>query len=592
VSTVLEHIDVVEPDEARPAGPAHAAPRRGSERLRVGLALIVIGVAHSLNLAGWPRYFDDEGTYYSQAWSVLNMGSLAPYTYWYDHPPAGWLQMALFSWLPEALLADDVNSDLLAGRILMVAYTLVTALLLYVLAKRLGMARGWALVAMLLWALNPLVVYEGRQVFLDNVALPWLVGAFVLVLDRRRHLGHHMAGGLCFGVAVLSKETVLVFLPALLVALWQSAYRPTRPFAIMGFSAVVAISGSMYLLYALIRDELFPGPNHVSIWDALAFQLGGREGSGWLLDPDGPSDGAYGALSGWLHFDNGVLVVGGVAAALVTLAVRRLRPVGVAVLVVTLVALRPSGYLPQMYVVAVLPFCALALAGLLEVAWRWLMRARTAPVRVISAASMLAALAAATVPLADWRYDYATAWTADTNDVRSATAAYVEDDLPRDATIVVDNTLWNDLVGAGWATEDVVWFYKVDSDGAVMEQLGGDYLGIDYLVWSDDVARNAGPIVVEAYDHSELLWTAGEGDARIEVRRVLPLEEQARIQAVEDEAERQRLEAFLTAPSAEFTDLTNGQIEGIKVDQATLSVPELAAKYVTSQETILTILDE
>ncbi|SFT76566.1 4-amino-4-deoxy-L-arabinose transferase [Geodermatophilus amargosae] len=592
MSTVLEHIDVVEPDEARPAGPAHAAPRRGSERLRVGLALIVIGVAHSLNLAGWPRYFDDEGTYYSQAWSVLNMGSLAPYTYWYDHPPAGWLQMALFSWLPEALLADDVNSDLLAGRILMVAYTLVTALLLYVLAKRLGMARGWALAAMLLWALNPLVVYEGRQVFLDNIALPWLVGAFVLVLDRRRHLGHHMAGGLCFGVAVLSKETVLVFLPALLVALWQSAYRPTRPFAIMGFSAVVAISGSTYLLYALIRDELFPGPDHVSIWDALAFQLGGREGSGWLLDPDGPSDGAYDALSGWLHFDDGVLVVGGVAAALVTLAVRRLRPVGIAVLVVTLVALRPSGYLPQMYVVAVLPFCALALAGLLDVAWRWLMRARTAPVRVISAASMLAALAAATVPLADWRYDYATAWTADTNDVRSATAAYVEDDLPRDATIVVDNTLWNDLVDAGWATEDVVWFYKVDSDGAVMEQLGGDYLGIDYLVWSDNVARNAGPIVVEAYDHSELLRTAGEGDARIEVRRVLPLAEQARIQAVEDEAERQRLEAFLTAPSAEFTDLTNGQIEGIKVDQATLSVPELAAKYVTSQETILTILDE
>ena len=39
-------------------------------------------------------FFDDEGTYASQAWSVTHLRALAPYTYWYDHPPLGWLVLS------------------------------------------------------------------------------------------------------------------------------------------------------------------------------------------------------------------------------------------------------------------------------------------------------------------------------------------------------------------------------------------------------------------------------------------------------------------------------------------------------------------
>ena len=51
-------------------------------------SLVVIALAYLLNLAGWPAYFDDEGTYVSQAWAVQEMGALAPYTYWFDHRPS------------------------------------------------------------------------------------------------------------------------------------------------------------------------------------------------------------------------------------------------------------------------------------------------------------------------------------------------------------------------------------------------------------------------------------------------------------------------------------------------------------------------
>lgn len=141
MTSVLERPDTVTDHRAPSPERRSGVMGVGSERLLVGLGLLVVGVLHSVNLAGWPRYWDDEGTYYSQAWSVTNLGTLTPYTYWYDHPPLGWVQMAAFTWLPDVVLGD-ANSELLSGRIVMVGYTLVSALLTYVLAKRIGMARG------------------------------------------------------------------------------------------------------------------------------------------------------------------------------------------------------------------------------------------------------------------------------------------------------------------------------------------------------------------------------------------------------------------------------------------------------------------
>ncbi|GAB3316492.1 hypothetical protein GCM10027451_33430 [Geodermatophilus aquaeductus] len=594
MSAVLDRVDVVAPAPVHPRVVARPRPR--NERLAVGLGLLLVGVMHSVNLAGWPQYWDDEGTYYSQAWSVQHLGSLSPYTYWYDHPPVGWLQLALVSWLPDAVL-DGSTSAVLAGRVVMVVCTLATALLTYLLAKRLGLTRGWALLAMLFWAVDPLVLYEGRQVLLDNVALPWLLGAFVLALSRERHLGSHMAAGLCFGMAVLSKETTLMFAPALLVALWQSAYRPTRAFSVMGMSLLVAAMGSMYLLFALVRSELFPGPGHVSLWDAVSFQFLEREGSGWILDPDSPEGGAYDTFHSWLQHDGGVLLLGGVGAALPALFVRRLRPVALAVLIAAAVALRPSGYLPHMYPVAVLPFCALACVGLLDVVGRWVMRRRDVALRAGLGTVVAALLIGGVMQLGDWRYNYEAAWTEDTNDVHATTVEYVAGALPRDAVVVADNSYWNDLVDAGWSVEDAVWFYKADADAAVADRLGGDYRGIDYLVWSIDVAENALPVVAEAHEHSELLWAQGEGRSRVEVRRVLTPAEEARIEAEEDarvaaelEAELRRVDAFMAEDSLEWPDLTNGQVTAIRQERDTLSVPALAAKYETSEETVGAVL--
>ena len=58
-------------------------------------ALATLATAgHAVGFTRSPMFFDDEGTYASQAWSVTHLRALAPYTYWYDHPPLGWLVLA------------------------------------------------------------------------------------------------------------------------------------------------------------------------------------------------------------------------------------------------------------------------------------------------------------------------------------------------------------------------------------------------------------------------------------------------------------------------------------------------------------------
>jgi hypothetical protein len=581
------------PASARPHGPR-------IERLAVSLGLVLIAIAHSVNLAGWPRYFDDEGTYYSQSWAVQNLGALAPYTYWYDHPPVGWLQLAAFTWLPDLLV--DGNSSLLSGRIVMVGYTVVSAALLYMLGRRLGMTRFWSLAAMLLWGLNPLVLFEGRQVFLDNVALPWLLAAFVLALNHRRHLGLHMAAGFCFAIAVLSKETTLLFVIPLLLAIWQSAYRPTRSFALMGFSAVLAMTGAMYLLFALIRSELFPGSDSVSLWEALAFQIKDREGSGSILDPEGPEGGAYVTFQSWLQLDP-YLLLGGVAAGVTLLAVRRLRPVGVAVVVASLVALRPDGYLPQMYVVALLPFCALAVVGVFDVLWQrsaglrgWALL--PAAVLVVLVGSLAGAGAAGTLAVGDWGHSYSAAWAEDANDTQAAMLEEVSR-LPNGAVIAVDNTYWNDLVEQGRDRNDVVWFFKVDNDGTIRDELGGSYLGLDYLVWTTYMSDNAGTLVQEAYRHSRLVTEMGEGEDAVELRRVLSVSEEAALEKQEADAvaaqlaaELAELERFLAQPSARYPSLTNGQIEAIRQESPTTPAAQLARRYETTEAVVRDVVSE
>ncbi|MFD0331990.1 hypothetical protein ACFQZC_37010 [Streptacidiphilus monticola] len=86
-------------------------------------------------------------------------------------------------------------------------------------------------------------------------------------------------------MAVLTKETALLYLPAVVLLLWQYSDRRNRKFQLGLFATVFTVLVSAYPLFALLHNELLVGPGHVSLQGAIQWQLFDRRGSGSIFDP-------------------------------------------------------------------------------------------------------------------------------------------------------------------------------------------------------------------------------------------------------------------------------------------------------------------
>ncbi|MFD7446395.1 ArnT family glycosyltransferase [Streptomyces sp. NPDC059909] len=501
------------------------------DQLLCGALLMVILIVQGWNITRFPTFSDDEGTYLAQAWSVQQSMGLAHYTYWYDHPPVGWIQIALITW--PASLIDPSTMTVATMRYAMLPISGISAVLLFVLARRLSLPRWAAGLGMALFGLSPLSVMLQREIFLDNVAVMWMLLAFCLAASPSRHLWHHFGAGLAAAVGVLSKETMLLVLPALLVTLWRHSHRDTRKYAVTGAVAACGLTGLGYPLYALLNSELFPGNGHVSLIDGIKYQMS-RDGSGFIL---AKGTGSHAVLESWLYYDT-VLPLGGLAGAVLLLGVlrwsvtaRALAGPALAVATLALVVMRPTGYLPAMYVIQALPFLALIIAGAAASVTHTVLRRRrkadesTGLKATRWGLTLVLAAAAAAYVVPHWYESDRTALTADANAPYRAAAAWMRDAVPDPGgtRALVDDALWLDLVHAGYQPGDgAIWFYKADLDPAVAGTLPRGWRDIDYVVSSPTVRRDAVdlPTVRAALEHSAPVAVFGRGEDRIEIRRI------------------------------------------------------------------------
>ena len=486
--------------------------------LLVALTIIVGGA----NMAGYPQRFEDEGTYVSQAFAVEKRHALTHYTYWYDHPPVGWIQIAGYTTLTRAF--ERNNSAISAGREFMLVLHVITVGLIYAIARRLKLGILAAGIGVLLYALSPLTIEFSRYVLLDNVALPWLLGAFLLALSPRRSLTTAVGSAVCMAIAILSKETLLVLLPILLYTIWQTSDKRNRRYTMTAFSVIFVMLSASYILYAALKSELIPGAGHVSLLGTLYFQLFSRAGSGSILNAH---SSAYGLANYWLSIDPWLLAAG-VVALPVSLWVKQLRPVGFSLLLGLLLLLR-SGYLPYPYVIALLPFAGLTLAaGLQYLVW---LPARLKPISVkarsIATAALLLSLgleAAFTIFVAPaWQSKIQTLLIVD-NDASSRQAVdWINQNIGRENRLVVESALWTDLQSKGFDKPQPVWLYKTETDPEVTKSLGG-WQGIDYIVLdgptiSQNSAHNF-PTVYTAIANSKIAAEFGTNSQKIVVYKV------------------------------------------------------------------------
>lgn len=550
--------------------------------LSVVCVLVAVGVVvHMHGMYDTPGRFDDEGTYTAYAWAVEYEHKLGHYTYWYAHPPLGWIQMAFWNWATDAF--HRVPYAIAAGRQLMVISKAVSIVLLYVLALRLRMTRVAAAAAVLMFALSPLAVYFTRTALLDNIVTPWLLAAFVLAASRRRGLGSAAGSAACFAIAVLTKETALLFLPALIMLFWQCSDRRNRQFTGTIFASTFVLLLMLYPAYALIKNEFFQGNGHVSLLWAIQWQLFDRQGSGSIFNPHST---AHAVASSWLVQDPWLTKLA-LLMILPGLLSRRTRAVTLAFGIQVFELLR-SGYLPYPFVVAMIPFAALTIAGVGDVLWqhtrgplparlqrlrvaRWLTadrmsargvvahrpsllrratprtvrteRKRTARITVavgrLASRLVIVGLVVAFVVSIQrpWSARMHDLWDDDHDAGAAAALSWVRSNVATSQWVVVDDAFWVDLVQHGFQQQRTIWFTKLDVDSAVKLPTKPEWKGIDYIVLTyqdemslhltlDDVASPATvrqfPTLGAALTHSQIVGKFGSGIDRVVIWRVLP----------------------------------------------------------------------
>lgn len=221
-----------------------------------------------------------------------------------------------------------------------------------------------------------------------------------------------------------------------------------------------------------------------------------------------------------------MLPIAGLLAGIASLASRRLRPVGLCLVTLAVVGLRPSGYLPIMFVIAALPFAAVALAGCLQRMTERLTAPWAATAQRLTYGVLAAVVAMSLLSL--WAPRYAVAYTAEPNADFRAAVDYLSGHAEPNSRVLVDDAYWAALVDRGWGSdgwEGAIWYYKLDLDPIARDRaLPHGWRDVDYLIANDQIRNGvAAPEyrqLREAYDHSVVLASWGSGERLIEVRRV------------------------------------------------------------------------
>lgn len=505
-----------------------AQPRDPRIWWAVAFIVVLVVVSQGVNMLHYPYIEDDEGTYLAQAWSVFHLGQLTPYTYIYDHAPLGWIQIAIW----QMFTFERLGTGLASGRVLMLLYQLGSALLVLAIGRRASGKLWVGVLAASLFSLSSYGIYYHRRILLDNIATFWILVSLYLVSGRTT-LTRIWLSGVAIGIAVLSKETAIAVMPALLLIAVRRSPRASRLFAVSGWLALSLSLCSMYALLALLKGELFKpgtllggaGP-HVSLQCSVEWQSN-RGHNGGLLDTS--SEFWHTTLS-WAHAEP-LLVIGGTGAALLAVILLRRNAIasGIGLAVLSLwVFLGRGATVSPFYLLPLLPLLALSIALVLARAGRVLSRRWGRPASI--GAVGLAVAAALLLLFVAYERSERALWTGNPVGGQAEAVAWIRHDVPPSSRIIIDDYLWNALHAppAGDPSyTNAQYYWEVGEDPKVQRRdFGDNWRTVSYVVstpqmLSDDAQQNF-PIVTPALAHSRTVARFDTGGWPVEVRRVEP----------------------------------------------------------------------
>jgi 4-amino-4-deoxy-L-arabinose transferase-like glycosyltransferase len=501
-----------------------------SEAILVMFALLGTFVTHAYNMFNFPRYELDEGTYMSYAWAILH-GSIASEPYGYGHPPLGWIQIA--GWIQATGGFFTFGTAINSGRVLMLLYALGSALLVYLIVRRMSGSASAGLLALVIFSFSPLSITYQRQVFLDNIAVFWLLMSLYLLVVGNSRLKYVIGAAICFGIAFLSKETTAVFFPAIVYTAWLYSTKFQRKFSMTAFIYTIIAVCSTWVLMAALKGELFPYSwhlpwdthPHLSMLDTFVGQAQRGVESGSLLS----------SFQTWQENDP-VFIVLSIAAPAFNLLYgwwnRKHLMFALMAALYWLVLVR-GGQVLSFYIIMLIPITAINTAMALNAVlnwgskighWRWLNIA----FNVTRALLLLVALAAILpydIQETSFRfYQHPTS-------AQEQAMVWIRQHVPRDSFIVINSYLYVDLrvpggtgVGDGAPFSHAEVYWEVAYDPVLhTNTLENNWDRIDYIVADsemlNDIQTYGGPmdIIKQAYEHSVLLADFSADDHNLQL---------------------------------------------------------------------------
>ncbi len=534
------------PETVASPSPVETGKASLSERLRrPGNALLVFSLVSGALTHGWhlfmyPLYITDEGIYVQQAWAVLREGALSPYTYFYDHAPAGWLAMAAWAnILPGQFQAfgNEINTI----RVLMlIAHVISTGLLFAIVRKFSGSAVG-AFFACFLFNFSPLAVYYQRQVLLDNLMVVWLLLAVYLVARANDRVVTAMSAGFAFGLALVTKENAIFFAPAVAYLVHgYAAGRRNRRFVLSfwWFTAIVPVG--MYVVFAQLKKELFPSglsfdldtqpANHVSLLYTIW----------WQLNRSGPTGrNLFHSLmeNTWLPRDPYLLIVGSMTVVGVLWLWWRDREARRGYLVAALMAVGYGFYMTRgsvlldFYIVPMIPVLALNAGLLYGTAMKNVPKTfRTTVTAGIVIVALVLPGGYFVVRNTEGNLKPHDLYELSVTPLQEQQIAWVRANIPTGSRMIIDDDIWTALHDRKPYFPRAHSHFKAASDPDVRDKLfRSNWRNIDYVVMSNKMREamnrnNAGgqeQWILDAIDqHGQKVWSLDRGDIHLAIYRI------------------------------------------------------------------------
>jgi len=463
--------------------------KKNSTLLLLIFLLAVSGVAHAYNMFHFPYYENDEGTYMSQAWSLLTQGKLEPYTYWYDHAPAGWIFIALWTLLTGGFFTFGVAVN--SGRVFMLLLHIASTFFLFKITKKISGKTLAATIAVIFFALSPLGIYYQRRVLLDNIMTFWILFSLFLLTNTGSKLKYSMLSAITFGIAVLSKENAIFFIPAFIYVIYTKFHPRHKTFALIQWLSINGCIISLYFIFALLRNEFFPvgflGNNtpHVSLITTLQQQFGRGE----TLPFWNSASDFYSSLQTWLLKDNFLIITGAISSLITILLSWRNKQFRLPALLVGFfwLFLLRGKLVIDFYIIPLLPFMQMSIGMVIE----FFIEKVTKNAKYLYIPLGILAIVGVGVY---YYFHQIGQYTHDETTPQVDAINWIKNNLPANSNIIIDDYMYVDLHAPRFPGDKVFpnanWAWKIEDDPAVtLSKTDKNWTQTVYIALSHEIVK-------------------------------------------------------------------------------------------------------